>query len=108
MAGKVTLPILGQPDPNELSDVHLVGRYAVGATWADNHGSIYPFEELRLGCQCGRCAGLGSLTPEMVWPGEIKRLPEGVRVTWTDGHASLYPYRELRALCRCAECIQKH
>lgn len=104
MTGKVTLPILGQPDPNELSDVHLVGRYALGAAWADGHNSIYPFEELRLGCQCGRCDDLSSLTRETAWPHEIKRLPEGVRVAWADGHSSLYPYGELRALCPCAEC----
>ena len=108
MTGKVTLPILGQPDPNEPRDVHLVGRYALGAAWADGHGSIYPFEELRLGCPCGECRELRSLTREMAWPGEIKRLPEGLRITWTDGHASLYPYADLRALCQCAECTTKH
>jgi hypothetical protein len=34
------LPIVGQPDPAQPKDVHLVGRYAVGVTWADDHGSI--------------------------------------------------------------------
>jgi Gamma-butyrobetaine hydroxylase-like, N-terminal len=48
MAIKINLPILGQPNPNEPKDVHLVGRYAVGVTWADDHSSIYPFERLRL------------------------------------------------------------
>ena len=38
------LPIVGQPDPAQPKNVHLVGRYAVGVTWADDHGSIYPFE----------------------------------------------------------------
>ena len=41
------LPILGQPNPNEPKDVHLVGRYALGVTWGDNHSSIYPFDRLR-------------------------------------------------------------
>src|SRR4051812_38397754 len=39
---KLSIPLLGQPDPNVPSDVHLVGRYAIGVTWADTHGSIYP------------------------------------------------------------------
>jgi len=101
---KLTLPIFGQPSPNDLSEIHLVGRYALGATWADKHGSIYPFERLRRDCPCGGCAGLPWLTPEMGWPSEIKRLPEGVRVVWSDGHESLYPSAQLRALCRCAAC----
>ena len=37
---KLSIPMLGQPDPNTPSDVHLVGRYALGVTWADQHGSI--------------------------------------------------------------------
>ena len=39
MAIKLNLPILGQPNPHEAKDVHLVGRYALGVTWADNHSS---------------------------------------------------------------------
>ncbi len=101
---KLTLPLFGQPSPNDLSDIHLVGRYALGATWADKHESIYPFERLRRDCPCGSCGAVPSLTPEMGWPGEIKRLAEGVRVLWSDGHESLYPYANLRALCRCAAC----
>lgn len=104
---RLNLPIFGQPSPNELSEIHLVGRYALGATWADKHGSIYPFERLRRDCPCGSCAGLQRLTPEMSWPSEIKRLPEGVRVVWSDGHESLYPYADLRALCRCAACNEE-
>jgi len=103
---KQTLPIFGQPSPNDLSEVHLVGRYALGATWADKHGSIYPFERLRRDCPCGACAGL-ALTPEMGWPSEVKRQPDGLRVRWADGHESLYPYAALRALCRCAACNEE-
>jgi len=103
-----TLPILGQPDPTEPKDIHLVGRYAVGATWADNHGSIYPFDQLRRDCPCGACAGATALTPAMAWPEAITRTPEGLGVGWSDGHASLYAYPRLRALCRCAGCTGGH
>lgn len=105
---KVNLPLFGQPSPIELSEVRLVGRYALGATWADNHGSIYPFEELRRGCPCGGCAALGVLSVEMTWPREVKRLAEGLRIVWSDGHESLYPYPDLRGLCRCAGCTGGH
>jgi DUF971 family protein len=44
----------------------------------------------------------------MVWPAEIKRTDEGLRVTWVDQHASVYPYPALRALCRCAGCTGGH
>lgn len=102
---KLTLPILGQPDPNVPKDVHLVGRYALGVTWADDHGSIYPFDRLRQDCPCGSPESSG---PSTAWPEEIKRAPEGLRVTWSDGHVSLYPYPTLRAVCRCAGCTGGH
>ncbi len=105
---KKLLPILGQPDPNVPGDVHLVGRYALGVTWADAHGSIYPFERLRLGCPCGACAGLETLTPAMTWPRDVKRTDAGLRVTWSDDHVSVYPYEALRALCGCAGCTGGH
>ena len=105
---KGRLPILGQPNPDVPRDVHLVGRYALGVTWADDHGSIYPFEPLRRGCACGGCAGLGDLAPPMTWPQAIKRTDAGLAVTWSDAHASLYPYAALRALCRCAGCTGGH
>jgi hypothetical protein len=85
-----------------------VGRYAIGVTWADSHGSIYPFEGLRRDCACGACAALAALNSTMAWPGEITRTPEGLRVVWSDGHASLYPYPDLRRLCRCAGCTGGH
>jgi DUF971 family protein len=105
---KGRLPILGQPNPDVPRDVHLVGRYALGVTWADEHGSIYPFEQLRRGCACGACADLASVTPPMAWPEGIKRTDAGLAVTWSDTHTSLYPYAELRALCRCAACTGGH
>lgn len=88
--------------------MHLVGRYALGADWADSHGSIFPFQGLRRDCPCGDCGALQALTPEMAWPSAIKRTPTGLRIEWSDGHASLYPYRALRALCRCAGCTGGH
>lgn len=108
MSGKRSLPILGQGDPNAPKDVHLVGRYALGVTWGDDHGSIYPFEGLRRGCPCGGCGDLPALTPAMAWPQEIARSAEGLRVVWSDAHPSLYPYADLRAACRCAGCTGGH
>ena len=105
---KLSLPILGQPNPNEPKDVHLVGRYALGVTWGDAHSSIYPFDRLRLDDPARRDEPDAELTREMSWPRDIKRLPEGLRVTWTDGVQSLYPYAELRGLCRCAGCTGGH
>jgi DUF971 family protein len=101
------LPLIGQPDPNVPKDVHLVGRYAVGVTWADEHGSIFPFEHLRHDCPCGACAE-AVLTAQMAWPTEITRTEGGLRVVWADSHASLYPYPALRALCKCASCTGGH
>ena len=105
---KVNLPILGQPNPSEPKDVHLVGRYAVGVNWADGHSSIYPFDRLRLDDPAHRDQADATLTEAMGWPRDIRKLPDGLHVTWTDGHQSLYPYRELRALCRCAGCTGGH
>ena len=48
MAIKINLPILGQPNPHEVKDVHLVGRYALGVNWADDHSSIFPFQQRTL------------------------------------------------------------
>ena len=102
------LPILGQPNPNEPKDVHLVGRYALGVTWGDSHSSIYPFDRLRRDDPAGGHEPPAALTEAMGWPRDIKKLTEGLRVAWTDGHESLYPYADLRALCRCAGCTGGH
>jgi DUF971 family protein len=105
---KLNLPILGQPNPSEPKDVHLVGRYALGVTWGDDHSSIYPFDRLRLDDPALGDQGGVTLTEAMSWPRDIKRLPDALRVTWTDGHQSLYPYPKLRGLCRCAGCTGGH
>ena len=108
MNKSIGLRILGQPDPTVPKDVHLVGRYALGVDWADDHGSIYPFEALRRGCACGACAAAGALAPTAKWPKDVAREPDALQVTWADGHTSLYPYAELRGLCRCAGCTGGH
>ena len=108
MSKRLLLPLLGQPDPNTPKDVHLVGRYAVGVTWGDGHGSIYPFERLRRDCACGACAALDTVTAAGAWPSEINRTPDGLHVAWADAHESLYPYPDLRAACRCAGCTGGH
>jgi len=107
---KLNLPILGQPNPSEPKDIHLVGRYALGVTWADDHSSIYPFERLRLDDpeRQARQEADAELTQAMSWPRDIKKLSDGLRVTWTDGQQSLYPYALLRSLCRCAGCTGGH
>jgi DUF971 family protein len=108
MAIKINLPILGQPNPDEPTDVHLVGRYAVGVTWADNHASIYPFERLRLDDPARTGEADERLSSAMTWPRDIKKQPDGLRVTWSDGHESLYPFATLRRLCKCAGCTGGH
>lgn len=108
MNRKLLLPIVGQPDPHVPRDVHLVGRYAVGVTWGDSHGSIYPFDRLRKDCPCGECGQLAALTPAMAWPQDIKKTADALQVRWSDGHPSRYPYPELRASCRCAACTGGH
>ncbi len=105
---KLSIPLLGQPDPNVPADVHLVGRYAIGVTWADQHGSIFPFEKLRRDCPCGTCATIEALTPAAAWPKDVARTDAGLQVTWADGHVALYPYADLRGLCRCAACTGGH
>lgn len=108
MTTRRLLPILGQPNPLEAKDVHLVGRYALGVTWGDSHSSIYPFEHLRAGDAAEGQSPPPALTAEMTWPRDIRREPEFLRVTWSDGHQSLYPYADLRAHCRCAGCTGGH
>lgn len=107
MNRKLSIPILGQGDPNRPRDVHLVGRYALGIDWTDGHGSIFPFEHLRRACPCGVCADPAP-PPVATWPREIKKLDAALRITWGDGHESVIDYAELRAGCRCAACTGVH
>jgi DUF971 family protein len=86
-------------DPNRPGALSLVGRYALGVTWQDGHGSIYPYAALRAACPCGACAPAVD-----AWPTEARREAAALRVVWRDGHGSLIPYGELRRRCACAQC----
>ena len=108
MIGKLSIPILGQGDPNRPKDVHLVGRYALGIDWNDGHASIYPFDHLRQACQCGACADISGLAAAALRPREIKKLDTALGIAWADGHESVLPYVEVRARCRCAACTGVH
>lgn len=44
------------PDQTRLTDVRLVGRYALAPQWADGHATgIYTFDVLRQRCPCTEC-----------------------------------------------------
>jgi DUF971 family protein len=105
---KLSIPILGQGDPNRPKDIHLVGRYALGVDWTDGHDSIYPFEFLRTACPCGACAAPAAHDATALRPAEFKKLDAGLRVVWADSHESLIPWVDLRASCRCAACTGAH
>ena len=105
---KLSIPILGQGDPNRPKDVHLVGRYALGVDWTDGHGSIFPFDHLRRTCPCGACESLEAPPPAATWPQDIKKLEAALRIRWTDGHESEIGYVVLRGACRCAACTGVH
>jgi DUF971 family protein len=92
------LPLVGA-DPIRMEAVSLVGRYALGVTWQDRHGSIYPFAALRAACPCGACTA-----DPAAWPVEIRREAGGLRVRWQDGHETVLPYGDLRRRCPCAQC----
>jgi DUF971 family protein len=92
------LPLVGA-DPNRPEGIALVGRYALGVTWQDRHGSIYPFTVLRAACPCGACA------PDPgAWPTEIRREASQLRIVWQDGHETMLAYPDLRGRCPCAQC----
>ena len=92
------LPLVGA-DPNRPGALSLVGRYALGVTWQDGHGSIYPFAMLRVACPCGACPPAAD-----AWPAEFRREAAELRVVWQDGHDSALPYADLRRQCPCAQC----
>jgi DUF971 family protein len=92
------LPLVGA-DPNRPGAVSLVGRYALGVTWQDGHGSIYLFPALRAACPCGACEP----APD-AWPIEIRREATALRIVWQDEHESALPYADLRRQCGCAQC----
>ena len=47
------------PEQTRLTDVHLVGNYALSPHWGDGHSTgFYPFVLLRHQCPCPECAAL--------------------------------------------------
>ena len=108
MAEKIKLALLGA-DPNQIQEMHLVGRYALGVTWEDGHGSIYPFVFLRRQCPCDQCADRRLEAPPEAesWPTEMKRSEGGLRIAWQSGHETRYPGGGLRKLCQCALCAEE-
>lgn len=106
------LPLLGA-DPSTPTDVHLVGRYAIGVAWQDRHSSIYPFELLRGACPCGACGSVAAADEPpagvpATWPVDIKREAGGLRIRWQDNHETRLDGPALRQLCRCASCTIAH
>jgi DUF971 family protein len=101
------------PDPYAPRDVHLVGRYALGVDWQNNHSSIYPFDFLRAACPCPGCeearAAGPSPSPEepQSWPVEVRKEGTGLRIRWQDDHETVFGGHELRDLCRCATCTTR-
>jgi DUF971 family protein len=92
------LPLVGA-DPNRPEQISLVGRYALGITWQDRHGSIYPFALLRGACPCGACR-----PDPAAWPTEIRRETSQLRIEWQDAHQTVLAYADLRRRCPCAQC----
>ena len=47
------------PDQTRLTDLHLVGNYALSPHWADGHKTgYYPFRLLRDRCPCVTCTAI--------------------------------------------------
>ena len=53
------------PDQTRLTDLHLVGNYAVSPHWADGHKTgYYPFRLLRDRCPCAECTARRASTDD--------------------------------------------
>lgn len=58
----------GSPPSAEVTDVELVGNYALRLVWGDgHHAGIYPFTALRAACPCDECNPGG---PKPLFPDE--------------------------------------
>ena len=108
MNKKVLLPLLGQPDPNAPEDVHLVGRYAVGVTWADRTAASFPSIACAAPARAESARALDATAAGPAWPQEITRTPEGLRVTVGGRPREPLALCRLRALCQCAGCTGGH
>ena len=52
------------PEQTRMTDIALVGQYAVAPTWGDGHHSgFYPFAMLRERCPCEACAAARASRP---------------------------------------------
>jgi DUF971 family protein len=57
------------PEQTSLTDLHLVGNYAVSPHWADGHKTgYYPFRLLRDRCPCPECTSRRELESRGVTP----------------------------------------
>lgn len=88
-------------------------------TWADGHGSSYPFTGLRGICPCVECRGGHGNMGKPVGPFSMEESPSeevgltgvemagsyGLRIQWSDGHnTGIYTWPFLRQLCACEAC----
>src|SRR4029079_9732571 len=65
------------PHPTRLTDVTMVGGYAIAPTWADGHHTgYYTFTMLRDRCPCETCASIRRLGAPTVGAGRAARPAE--------------------------------
>jgi ATP-binding protein involved in chromosome partitioning len=98
--------------------VEIIGlnRPDITFVWEDEHETVYPARELRLGCRCARCVeemtGRPLLDPATVPKDVVAKAIDlvgnyAIGIVWSDGHSTgIYSYRDLRAGCRCAICAR--
>lgn len=56
--GEAVWPKPGVPEPLAVVGAELAGGWGLSLQWNDRHETgIYPWDELRSWCACGRCAG---------------------------------------------------
>lgn len=93
-----------------------LNRPEVEILWEDEHRTVYPARELRLGCRCATCieemTGRPLLDP-MTVPQEVRVTDiqligqYAIAVYFSDGHQTgIYNFRDLRANCPCPECAK--
>ena len=102
-----------------LTDIHLVGNYAVSPHWGDGHHTLYEATPLRWLCPCAFCRGEAgmpgwldggpTLTAEQTRLTDIHLVGNyAVSPHWGDGHhTGFYTFRLLRERCPCEECTAR-
>ena len=83
----------------------------VKIVWQDEHESVYPARELRLGCPCAGCVDevtgtarlIATSIPQDVHPLKIDLIGRyAISIQWSDGHnTGIYAYDRLRKMCPC-------